>query len=108
MTPKEQTTGVRADPVALAHAAGVLLDEAGRLADEVRPGLVALELDEAAYGWAVLRGAHQSAASDLAATLNRYVAGVEADADRLYQVAFTVQAAEARAVGRTGRIGAAP
>lgn len=104
ITPDQPTT-VHADPVALAHAAGALLDEAGRLGEQLRPALVELELNEAAYGWPALAAAHQQAASDLAATLSRYLAGLEGDADRLYQVAFTVQAAETRACARTGRFG---
>lgn len=106
-TPNDPTT-VQADPVALAHAAGALLDEAGRLGEQLRLALAELEPDEAAYGWPALATAHQQAASDLAATLGRYLAGLEGDADRLYQVAFTVQAAEARASARTERIGTAP
>lgn len=108
MAPRERTTGIRADPVALAHAAGELLDEVDRLGEQVRPALVALELAEAGYGWATLAAAHQHAASDLAATLGRYLAGLEGDVDRLYQVAFMVQAAEARTAGRIDRIGSAP
>jgi hypothetical protein len=108
MTPMEPTADLRADPVALAHAAGELLDVAARLGELVRPALVALDLDEAAYGWPTLAAAHQATVSDLGATLGRYLAGIEGDADRLYQVAFTVQAADARAASRTERIGPAP
>lgn len=111
MTTPTRSPRLQADPILTAHIAGELLDAAGRLGEETRTLLAALEIGAAAFGSLAqaraLAAAHGSALSDLGTTVGSITAGLEGDADRLYQVAFGLEAAEERAAERTGRLGGA-
>lgn len=102
-------TATAADPALTARAGSEVLAAARRLADTSRPLLVALELAGAAFGTgpaaAALAAAHEAALADVAATLGRFADAFECDADRLYQVAFALEAAEERSTERGRALG---
>lgn len=111
MTPPTRIPRLHADPVLTAHTAGELLDAAGRLGHTARALLASLEVDEATFGTLAsaraLAVAHGAGLADLAGTVGSFTSALECDADRLYQVAFGLEAAEERAAERTGRLGGA-
>jgi hypothetical protein len=111
VTSETPTTRLHADPVLTAHIAGEVLDAAGRLGDTARPLLAALEVDEVAFGSLAsaraLAVAHGAGVADLGSTVGSLTSALECDADRLFQVAFGLEAAEERAAERTGRLGGA-
>jgi hypothetical protein len=97
---------LRADATRIAHAAGEVLDASRALASGARPTLSTLDLDPAWFGSlpssSALSGSHAAALVDVQAALERLDAALEKDADGLYQVAFSVLAADRAATNRFG------
>lgn len=97
---------VVADPVRIAHAAGAVLDAARDLADTTRPELSTVDLAPEWFGTlpaaGAIAGSHAAAVADAQELLERLEQALEQDADGLYQVAFSVQATDRRAVDRLG------
>jgi len=111
VTTETRAPRLHADPALTARVAGELLDAAGRLADTARPLLAALDVDGVAFGSLAssraLAAAHGASLADLGSTVGSLTSGLECDADRLFQVAFGLEAAEERAAERSGRLGGA-
>jgi hypothetical protein len=101
------STVVRADSRLTAHAAGRVLDASVLLSARTRALMPALTISPFAYGAlaSVIAEEHMNAADDLENTVERITAEMQADADKLYQLAFAFAAAEQQAADQTGAMG---
>jgi hypothetical protein len=89
---------MRVDPDVTAHTAGVMLDAAADLAALAPSILSTVELDASAFGTlpaaAALARAHRDAGGALEARTGEQGGALEADSERLYEVAFAALAAD--------------
>ena len=89
---------VRADWDLIAHAGGELLDAGRELDQACQPLLSTLDTSPDTFGTlacaAALAGTHQAGAADAQALLELVGLSLENDADSLYQVAFSLKAAD--------------
>jgi hypothetical protein len=102
-----QTSQLAVDPTLVAHAAGRLVAAAQASGDLFRRLLSTLDLGPGAWsslaGGGQLARAHGEALGSVAATLDLLTQVLEGDADRLYQVAFSLRAADVTAAMRVRR-----
>jgi hypothetical protein len=98
---------LRIDPGLIARAADASLDASQQLSRTARPILSTVDIGDGWFstlpGAADFLAAHGEILADGLDLVESIGATLEGDSDRLYQVAFAVQASDAAATARLGR-----